>query len=49
MFSHKKNKPIGTYFIMSNIQGKVVIITGASSVIGEATTKDPFSKGFLLL
>jgi NADP-dependent 3-hydroxy acid dehydrogenase YdfG len=34
---------------MSNIQGKVVIITGASSGIGEATAKELASKGAKLV
>ncbi|CAI8857449.1 SDR family oxidoreductase [Bacillus sonorensis] len=34
---------------MSNIQGKVVIITGASSGIGEATAKELASKGAKLI
>jgi NADP-dependent 3-hydroxy acid dehydrogenase YdfG len=36
-------------FIMSNIQEKVVIITGASSGIGEATAKELASKGAKLV
>ena len=34
---------------MSNIQDKVVIITGASSGIGEATAKELASKGAKLV
>jgi NADP-dependent 3-hydroxy acid dehydrogenase YdfG len=36
-------------FIMSNIQDKVVVITGASSGIGEATARELASKGAKLV
>ena len=35
--------------VMSNTQGKVVIITGASSGIGEATAKELSAKGAKLV
>jgi NADP-dependent 3-hydroxy acid dehydrogenase YdfG len=49
-YSLKKNKNNERmFFSMSNIQGKVVIITGASSGIGEATAKELASNGAKLV